>query len=431
MSITVGREERFGLAVELVSAAMKGLALYCLLLFVGFMRYQNGKAAFLPWYYMFLLPWTVLLAWLFWKLDGMVFILSHLVMVMIWAFFSYLSKGMLLYMLLAGAGMAGWSICMKFYRYDSDARRHVRRFKAQSYGRWGLVIALIFLLFYFDTSPVTPQYPISPDRCGSFMIAAFAIYLVLGVMMRYLYMQYDYFRARNGMSENMFRQLKRMNMIVAVVSTVVIAVVSWLAGKTVLKLLLWLVKYGLLAFFGLFQIDIKQSGSFVSRKLVIPEEGKGEAIQAVKSHASANTELRETLLAIVLIVLAIYLLWKLYQYVGANFLIGEDEAEFIKNDEEEQLIVEKAGRDRDEVRFGVSNREKIRRYFYRSMNRRMQKKDVKGMRSCTPQELVHVYGTPEDSEDLQKLVTYYEKARYSKEECTSQEVQEAKELGGI
>lgn len=423
---TCGQEEWFGLAVEVISGAMKGLALYSALVFFGFIQYQSKTAQFQPWYYFMIVPWMAVAAWLFRRLNGGIFALSQFGMLALWGVFAMFSKGMMIYMLAAGAlGVAG-SLIAKFWRADTDSRKHIRRFKAQNNLRFGFVICIFGVLSYIDTHPATVDYPIPVSVCAGYIIGAFGIYLVLCVMMRYMYMQYDYFRIRAGMDESIFRQLRRMNGIVAIVSAVVIGLAILLTGQTLARALAWLVERGLgymigAGLVGLSEIKLKQ---FTGGNAVIVDEGSG----ARRARSATDITWLKPLMAVILIVLFVYALWKVYKHIGANFAIGSDEAEFITKNGEKEFLVEGIGRESDGMKFGTSNREKIRKYFYRILNRRMKKKDVGHVRSKTSKELVQIYGKPTDRENMQKLADYYKKARYSGEDCTPEDAEQAKRL---
>lgn len=135
-----------------------------------------------------------------------------------------------------------------------------------------------------------------------------------------------------------------------------------------------------------------------------------------------------------LIALVSYGIYKFYQafYRGKRSLF-QDNAEFLSPfDKKEKSRKEESIQKRSFIRFwGQSNSEKIRKAFYKAV---LSKGSKTPDGSATPLELsCHILGntsltSKETEERSASIAFYYEKARYHKEDCSKNDVEEFKKL---
>lgn len=74
------------------------------------------------------------------------------------------------------------------------------------------------------------------------------------------------------------------------------------------------------------------------------------------------------------------------------------------------------------------NNEKIRKSFFITVKKNIQKETRKGAAYRTPSEFDYLFENADKKEALEQLSEYYEKARYSQDLCTKEEAAHAKEL---
>lgn len=421
---------RFGLAVDMIGAAIKGVVLYCVLLLMGFWGYQDGRGRFLPWLYLPIIPFVIALAYIYHKKDGGACVGWHVLAVLLWSMLALLAQGNRLAWIAAGLLATGGSLVNKFIRGDSDTDRHVKRFKLQNHYKWGVCIWALYTILYIQSSRPSAAHPLSQDSCGRYMIAAFIVYLILVVMLDYTYTQYDYFRKRTGVDENTVQQVKRMNVIVAVLVSVLIILSMLCASKTLAAILSKILFFllGTAAAKGIWwlqELGVRQIDSGVFSVY----GRKAEGLRKTKGRMLISENGWKIFFLIGLCVLTavfIYVLWKIYKNRGANYVIGEDEAEYIPVYKEKKMMFQRFRKEHAE--FEDDNRGKIRRMYYNLMKGRMKGKDMEKARGKTPQELADLYGTPANRAKLRRLTRYYEKARYSDEECEASDVKNVKNL---
>lgn len=421
-------KEHFGWAVDAINAAMKGLLVYCVLLLAGFKLYQGGKGAFQPFLYALVVPLFMGCAWCYARLEGRTFVLSHIGLLGVWMLPACFVKGNGVLFCLAGLLAAGSSAVSKLYFKDTDKRRHARRFKSLNYFRWGAGIFACSLFLYGMADPVTDAFPISVKTCSRYMTAAFGMYLVLVVMLEYAYQQYDYDRNHAGVDKNTYFHLKRMNVIVTVITAVLIFFVVVFTKET---LAVWLTK----GYVKILEYLVAAGFMGLSRLQAVYEPEGAQAdpggLSKLKHKIKAAPDSKFPVSAVVTVLLvlaALYLLWRLYTKLGANYRAGGDEAQYISRRQETGFEVTAIREEREHIRFGNGNRAKIRKLYYKLMNRRMRKEEMEQVKGKTPEELANMYARAGEQERFEEMRVYYEKARYAKEACTDGEVEAARKL---
>lgn len=371
--------EKFSLIVDILGASIKGIFLYTVFLWIDFRLYQGGKGMFTPIQDMLIVPAFVI-----------VFLVGRVL------------------------------------RNSNDGIRYAGRYRSNESFRWGVYMALVLLGHSITSNPRSEHIPVSPKVCGDYMVGAFIVYLVLVVMLRYVFLQYDHYRQKSGMDRHTFRRLRRMNIIVAVLVTILILTAMYFSSETIVKAIMWVLEhiigYALAGFFfGLSKLEVKQ---VLGMDIVEPD------YEAKLRFANKYQELKEpsggvSIEMILLVALAVWFvvgLIRLYKKRGANYTLGQDTAEYIRA-EENKLVVSRAEKRQEREQFGNSNREKIRKHYYKTMNSRIDKSEIGEVSVKTTEELRTRYEKRQDGTNLQVMTNIYQKARYSNEVCSNEDVE--------
>jgi hypothetical protein len=176
------------------------------------------------------------------------------------------------------------------------------------------------------------------------------------------------------------------------------------------------------------------------------EEIASEAAPAMEQLPSAETsELMKVIAAVLqwivtigvvvaLIALMLYALYQLYQYFyRKNETTIKDKTEFI-SPFDQRVRLKKETPKRFRTFFGRTNNDVIRKYFYKAVT--TSKNSNKELpKDLTPTQLAE-YAICEGndgngtaaSKKKELLTAYYEKARYSNEECSKKDVQVVKDI---
>lgn len=422
-------EAKFGLAVECIGAAIKGLVLYVALVMTNFWMYQEGAGVFQPWLLMTIVPFPVVLCYIYYRWDEVVCFGLHLAAGLVWGIFGWFIITNHIYYIAALVLAIGESLINKFILGDWEARRYARRYKMQNYIKWGVIMAVLSVVMVKFSNPVSETYPISPSVCGAYMIGAFGVYVLCIVVFRYMFLQYDYFRQRDTLDEYAYRQVKRMDTIIIVVVAVVIGLSVLFVNETIVRLFnkLALTLIGLLVSAGIFGLGNLKTKQYFGGKggVDVPQGAPAPAKQV------ANQFPLQGIVLVLAIAILIFLLIKIYKKFMANYSIGKDEAEYIKpEDKSKRIYATLEYEEKPDVQFANNNRGRIRKFYYKYMSTRMRKSKVTNIRGKTPQELAQLYQSPHERGQIQDATELYEKARYSMEECTDEEVTRMKALTG-
>jgi hypothetical protein len=137
---------------------------------------------------------------------------------------------------------------------------------------------------------------------------------------------------------------------------------------------------------------------------------------------------------VVLIAIVLYALYQLYQYFyRKNETTIMDKTEFISPFNQRERIKKDAPK-RFRTFFGRTNNDEIRKYFYKAVtaSKNSNKELSKDLTPAQLAEYAICEGMDMDAADTAKkkelLTAYYEKARYSNEECSKKEVQIVKDI---
>jgi len=130
----------------------------------------------------------------------------------------------------------------------------------------------------------------------------------------------------------------------------------------------------------------------------------------------------------IIIIAVLYIIWKIYKAFLANYHVGSDEAEFIEV-KKEKTEYENTKITKTPVIFGKSNRDKVRKYYYKSVTKKQRKYNIEHYNYNTPKEInKSIPYNPSEKQSMEKMTEIYEKARYSDENIDEKDVLRMKEL---
>lgn len=378
------REKNFSLIVDVLGSCIKGLFLYTVLLWIDFRRYQNGDGDFTPGFDLWIVPVTAVVV-----------------------------------------------IAVRKFRAKNESRNYAARYKSNESFKWGVYMGLVLIAHSVTSQPRDEAIPISQEVCVNYMVGAFIAYLVLVVMLRYAFLQYDYYRQRAGVKQEVFQRLRRINAVVAVVVTILILTAMYFSSETIVKAIMWVLEhvigYGIAGFFfGLSKIEVKQ---ILGMDVATPDY-EAQLMVMEKYREAENGSggiILESIILVGLAAVAVLGLFKLYKNRGANYTIGQETAEYIGK-KEKMAEVPKIEKRKEREQFGNSNREKIRKLYYKKMNSRIRKDELEEVRVKTTEELRNRYEKKQDGTNLEVMTKYYQKARYSNAKCSDEDVQKVTSL---
>ncbi|MBH1939608.1 hypothetical protein I5677_01715 [Mobilitalea sibirica] len=304
--------------------------------------------------------------------------------------------------------------------------------KHHSFVRFNIYLIAVFVLLYLILSGLKITY------LAQFTLSLTILYTLLSIFNLYLQNLDKYFHSHATITNIPYQQIKSSNNILML----------FLGG---LFLIVMLVSYGLpltnlLSRIGKFILRIILSPlRLLTGNETEPEETLEEETEQTLPLDTESSELLQfifkiiewlfiLLVAVALIALFTYSVYKLYQYfyrkrVNDSMDRIEYLSPFIKKE-----ATKKTPRKFGFHLFGRSNNAVIRKHFFKAVSSSADA-SKKLQKNLTPTEITELMklggkGTdPAIMAEQRKLITaYYEKARYSNEECSKEEVKKIKEM---
>lgn len=421
-------EKMFGLAVDLLGAAMKGLALYTVLLTTNFWLYQEGGGAFQPVLLGLIVPFMMLLAYIYCRFDDGICFDLHMAAGLVGGITAYYLFSNTFYVIMAIVIAIADSLFQKFVLGDMDSRRYAKRYKMQYYTKWGVIMAIVSIVMSVYSNQPNEGAPISPQVCNYYMIGAFAVYLLLIVLLKYMFLQYNYFRQKESIGNHSYAQMKRMNLIIGVSCALFIGLAVLMLNETIVNLAtkMILAVLGGLAGLGIFGLSKIELSKLENGSAVVDGVTTGE-MPVIEARPTSEFPV-EGVCMVILIAAVIYSLWKLYKSFAANYKTGSDEAEYIRMEEDKKIRFSTVYSKKQESHFSNNNRGKIRKMYYKDMSARIKQSKCTDIKGKTPRELAESYSIPKNRKQIHEMTDIYRKARYSNEECMSETVNRMREL---
>lgn len=327
-----------------------------------------------------------------------------------------------------------------FYRQKENGRKFARFWES-----WipGTVLYLLFLLFHQISAQKTRvRVQISPAYASRLLLFFFGLFLVLYVLYAYMKNFHNYFAGRGGrIGREMFLRARRSNYAMLLILLPAGAAVVFLFTFLPLGIYraVWNgIKWLFARILGIAYSSAGQLGTGGNGNGAGSGMGAGtlETAPPVKASPASGIggQILGTLLILGILFAVIWFLIKFFKGVLANYQAGTDTAEFVsvRSGEEKRYPEEKSG-GIFHKKFGNSNREKVRKYYYQTMTKRFaqlppaRRANVKT--GQTPEEMRRLFTTNEaDGRRLAELTAYYEKARYGENECSAEEAEAARKL---
>ena len=419
--------------IYLIQTLMRCCLWYALAILISYYFYQHGRGEFHPFQLLLLFP-EVLVLWAIRtfvkkrKLCVLCIIVCAALMAVLLPIPWYVPAGEAFLLLFA------------FYKQKGDQRKF-----AEFWETWvpGVVLFLLLLFFHMlSTWDAGSKVSISPTYAARLMLFFFGLLLVFYVLYSYMKNFHEYFVGRGTIiGKEAFLRAKRSNhamvFILLLAGAVIIFLFTFLPlgiYQTLWNGIKWLFTRLLgLAFSSVDQLGTEANGNASS--------GMGDVTPEVTPHINAaepasgiGGQILGVLLILGILFVIIWFLLRFFKGVLANYQAGTDTAEFVSiRGNEEELYGEKRSRSFFYKKFGNSNREKVRKYYYQTILKRFgrmsgdQKANVRT--GQTPKDWSNLFAnSPGDRNQLWALTEYYEKARFGRDDCTDEEAEAAREL---
>lgn len=419
--------------IYLIQTLMRCCLWYAFAILISYYFYQHGRGEFHPFQLLLLFPEVLAL----------------------WAIRTFVkSRKLCVLCILAGAALmavflpipwylpAGeaFLLLFAFYRQKGNQRKF-----AEFWQTWipGVVLFLLLLLFHMlSTQGVGSGVNISPTYAARLMLFFFGLLLVLYVLYCYMKNFHEYFVGRGTIiGKEAFLRARRSNYAMVFILLLAGAVIVFLFTFLPLGIyqalwngIKWLFARLLgIAFSSVDQLGTGGNGNSGSGMGDVTPEATPH-INAAEPASGIGGQILGVFLILGILFVIIWFLLRFFKGVLANYQAGTDTAEFISiRESEEELYGEKRGRSFFYKKFGTSNREKVRKYYYQTILKRFgrmsgdQKANIRT--GQTPKDWSSLFASsPGDRERLWELTEYYEKARFGRDDCTKEEVEAAQEL---
>lgn len=428
MNVQLETKKGFGNIVDICSSIMFLQIVYSALLAFYYVGYQSGKTGFQPLLYLSIVILQIIVfisekyTIEMWKLS-LVEIISALMLIFA---VPIQSKTMF-----AGGCII---ICIRsiykhHFRYSGSASYSERYVSSKRDIIKLVIISALFIIHKVTAVKNNEVTIILPQICSYYMLFSLAVFIISMLMKKYAFKFYEYFRQEVS-DEKDSRQLKHsmiliLSAIIILVSTTFVVfgnlfvpVIKFI-GNIILKIVCSLM-------LSLFNIDLTADVSNIKRQVEVDSSG-GDFISRAR-HDSPISSLVPMIIVTIIIIAVLYIIWKIYKAFLANYHVGSDEAEFIEV-KKEKTEYENTKITKTPVIFGKSNRDKVRKYYYKSVTKKQRKYNIEHHNYNTPKEInKSIPYNPSEKQSMEKMTEIYEKARYSDENIDEKDVLRMKEL---
>lgn len=426
----LAEKKGFGNLVDVCNSILFSQIIYCALLTIYYLTYQGGKTEFQPVVYFFIMILVVAcigfesLLVEHWKLAVLELASLALLCILV-----PIGRGKL-WFVLGCVVFCARSLFQFRYRFSSSAS-YADRYRSNN--RDGISIFIIAVLFFVHafTSDKMGQAAISPLVCTHYMLASFALFMVALIMKKYAFKYYEYYRQELQQEDGSSQQLKRSFVLILLTTVVIMALIFLIFGDLLIPVLNGLLNLLSRLFFGLlyslFQVDLRPNVKLHTNPS--SETSVGQQPVKVTRTESPIASLVPMLVIMILILAALYLVWKLYKTFLSNYKVESDQVEFVSG--KRKTGYEKYEKKRTKALFGKTNEDKVRRWYYLSVERLRRKNNRSFDLTKTPEEITKLVSvTPREKEIMEDLLVSYEKARYSGEELKDEEVENVRQRAG-
>lgn len=301
----------------------------------------------------------------------------------------------------------------------------------------GILLMLFLLILHSIWSQSNiPDLAYTPEYAGGFLLGAWVLFLILYMINNYMKNFYRHFSRRYGpIQKEAFNRAKRSNyamMVILGVCGIVGMILFTFVPMGIYEKIVSALKILLASLLGIALENIpktgmnNQSAEYFGTIGAAPIGVGGEGIQF-------NENIFSGILIAGLITLLVMLIIKIYRGFLVRYQVETDTAEFVSPREEEEESYGEKRRRFFSVRFGNSNRDKIRKMYYQTIlkrfSRQTKERQNKVSNVHTPSDLSRLLSsTPGEKQVLDEMTVYYEKARFGKEESTEEDVEKVRNL---
>ena len=420
--------------IYLIQALMRSCLWYALAILISYYSYQHNRGQFQPFQLLLIFPeclalWAICMLVKRRTLCVLCIVVCAVLMAVFLPIPWYLPAGEAFLRLFA------------FYRQKEDRPKF-----GVFWETWipGVFLFLLLLLFHtLLTRNVRSWVSISPTYASRFILFFFGLFFVFYVIYGYMKNFHEYFVGRGTIiGKEAFFRARRSNYTMALILLLAGAIIMFLFTFLPLGIYqaLWDGIKSLFArLLGLTLSSVDQLGSGANGNNV--DLGMGDVTPDVVPHvknAEGGSGIGGQILGVIFILgllfVIVWFLLRFFKGVLANYQAGTDTAEFVSvRSSEEELYGEKRNRGFFYKKFGNSNREKVRKYYYQTILKRFgrmsrdRKANVKT--GQTPEDWSNLFAnSPGDRKRLWELTEYYERARFGRDDCTDEEAEAAQEL---
>lgn len=418
----------FGNIVDIFFNIMVFQVIYCIMLTIDFNRYQNNDNNFQPIKY---LSSAILL---------ILIIISEKYILELWklALFEIVVSAALILLvpidgnkLVFSAGcifLCARSILKHRFRYSFSAS-YGDRFRSKN-RIWIWIVIMIAAFIYHFFSSDNSGTVISSTVCTYYMLTSFAVFVISIIMTKYSFRFYEYFRQEKKEDITTEKQIKYSFAIIFITAIIAMGVIFIIFGDLfvpVVRLLSNLIQKIIFSLMlSIFKIDLSSDRKINHQFEVAESDFSAIRNQNVRADSPIGSVV-PAILILVVIGAVLFIIWKIYKSILANYKIENDEAEFIsiKEDTNYEEIKESIIR----TKYGRTNKEKVRKYYFQEISKRNRKNRKQNLTKKTPSEInLLFYQDRNDNEKLKKMTDIYEKARYSADDISETELNDMKDL---
>lgn len=425
------RKKGFGNIVDIIQNIMFLQVVFCAMITVYYIRFQSGKTDFQPYIYLLISFQTFFIIILETYVDEFLKLAAgETVFVLLLSYIVPISNEKIWFILSCVI------LCMRsLYNYKfiysntvsySQRYRTINRSKIQM-----AAIIVLFFIHVWTSDKWTDELINSSKICNYYMIASFAVFLMMMIVSKYAFKYYEYYRREQNEDEKTTKQLMYSFIIIFAAAAIIIFIIFIFFGGIITPIISGLIDLILKLFFSvllkIFNIDLQGNRDDIVTQLSTSVVDVAR-LDKVTREDSPIASIVPYFLLMIGIGAVLYLVWSIYKNILSNYITETDNVEFVSI-KKTLADYEKSEKNSSKVRFGKNNNDKIRKYYYNSVIKNSKKYNISLDNTKTPVEIKD--SLPQNIEEkglMKELTDIYETARYSNKNLTDADVDKAKNL---
>lgn len=320
---------------------------------------------------------------------------------------------------------------IKFNYRFSDSETYSERFRSLNKVWLNVIIIILSFLFHLFSSDYNPEL-ISPNVCNIYLMASFEIFIIMNIMTKFSFKFYEYYRQNRINDLNSNKNIRYSFFIILFASIVLVTTIFILFGNLFVPILNKILVIILRIIGSFFLLGFHPNNEYFD------EEMSGEVVTDTKLNIKSGKNLLSDsqinliapMVILFLVICAIlFAAWKLYKGLLANYKTQEDVVEFVPiRDYDTEYKYNYNKTKPYKFRFGKTNIDKVRKLYFDMVYTRTKKYDISIKASRTPKEISSSLVQKESEKDiLTDMTEMYEKARYSNDDISDDEVSSMRE----